>query len=70
MFDVMGFLSGYEPPDRWTELTIQSDGVSVTLYEETPNGPSVVDEMWFTTAEFEELQSDDSTHTFVLNSDE
>ena len=34
--------------DRWTEVSFSTEGVGITLYEESEDGPRVVDETWLT----------------------
>jgi hypothetical protein len=51
--------------DTWTEVKVTSDGVSVTVYEETEDDsvPTVVDEFWMT---HDELENASNNGKYVL----
>lgn len=52
--------------ERWAELKIGSEGLSISLYEEENGHVSVIDEAWWTWSEIEALRGPDST-TVVLD---
>lgn len=60
------------PGDRWAELTVQTDGIGLSLYEKRPGEPvEVVDETWFTNDEIAEMRaSNDGPGKVILDAKE
>lgn len=47
---------------RWAELTVQDEGIGVTLYEERAGpGVTTVDETWLTDAEIDAIRAREHT---------
>lgn len=50
----------FVPTDEvWAEVSFSGDGVGVTLYNDSPNGPKVLDETWLTHEEIERKSAED-----------
>ncbi len=56
---------------RWAEITIQGDGIGVSLYEnDSSELPVIIDETWFTDAEIDEIRANPSADGLVILDDD